>query len=87
MQWWKSFDDPLLNKAIDTALASNLQLEQALARVAQARARARIARATRFPSAMPTATATRTLGLARLGLHRALGGAWTEEPTLNDTLE
>lgn len=36
--WWQSFDDPLLNSLIDRTVAANLGLEQAKARIAQARA-------------------------------------------------
>ncbi len=36
--WWRAFDDPLLDSLIDRAVAANLGLEQARARIAQARA-------------------------------------------------
>ena len=37
-QWWKSFNDPVLNRLINDAIAANLDLKQALARVKEARA-------------------------------------------------
>ncbi len=37
-QWWKSFKDPVLNRLINDAIAANLDLKQALARVKEARA-------------------------------------------------
>ena len=36
--WWSTFDDPLLNQLIEDALASNLELEAARARLDEARA-------------------------------------------------
>lgn len=36
--WWQGFQDPLLDKTVERALAANLDLAQALARVTQARA-------------------------------------------------
>ena len=53
LAWWESFADPALNKVVQAALASNFDLRQAVARVEQARARARIARAAFFPLVMP----------------------------------
>ncbi len=54
-EWWKTFADPALNRIIEGVLASNFDLAAAVARVEQARARARIARAPLFPSIQPTA--------------------------------
>ena len=48
--WWRDFDDAALDALVEAALGSNFDLEQAVARVDQARARARIARATRLPA-------------------------------------
>jgi len=50
VEWWKAFDDSALNQLAETALGSNFDLEEAIARVDQARARARIARAVRLPA-------------------------------------
>lgn len=49
--WWKGFDDPVLDRLVDRALAQNLDLAQAVARVTQARAGARAATAALLPSA------------------------------------
>ena len=54
LEWWKSFNDPLLDRVVEVALASNHDLEGAVARVEQARARARIANASRYPSLQPS---------------------------------
>lgn len=71
-QWWARFDDPLLSQLIDAAQKNNGDLAQAAARIAQARANARIsiagfapslnanASATRARSAVPLPTATTT---------------------------
>lgn len=50
VSWWKSFGDPLLASLVERALAQNLDLEQASARVGQARAALRHANADRLPA-------------------------------------
>ncbi|MCY3966147.1 MAG: efflux transporter outer membrane subunit [Acidobacteria bacterium] len=45
LQWWKAFADPALDRIVDSVLDSNLDMAAAVARVEQARERARIARA------------------------------------------
>jgi NodT family efflux transporter outer membrane factor (OMF) lipoprotein len=49
--WWRGFNDPVLDRLVDRALAQNLDLAQAGARVAQARAGVRAATAALLPSA------------------------------------
>ena len=51
LEWWTAFEDPALNRIMDAVLESNFELAEAVARVEQARARARIAVAARFPMA------------------------------------
>ena len=53
LEWWKSFADPVLDRVIAAALASNFDLAEAVARVDQARQRERIARASAWPLAQP----------------------------------
>ncbi|HET9668525.1 MAG TPA: efflux transporter outer membrane subunit [Casimicrobiaceae bacterium] len=48
--WWTSFDDPALTSLVDEALANNLDLEVAMARIDAARAQVRLARADLYPS-------------------------------------
>ena len=48
--WWESFDDPVLNRVVESVLESNFDLATAVARVEQARARARVAVAARLPT-------------------------------------
>ncbi|MDN0083150.1 efflux transporter outer membrane subunit [Crenobacter sp. SG2305] len=57
--WWQGFDDPVLSRLIGRALAQNLDLKAALARVAQARAAADEAGAQRLPEASLGADALR----------------------------
>ena len=64
--WWNGFQDPALTRIIERALAQNLDLQQALARVEQARAAAREAGANLLPSGSTHASATR--------LHQSLNG-------------
>ncbi|MBN1586093.1 MAG: efflux transporter outer membrane subunit [Candidatus Omnitrophica bacterium] len=47
--WWEIFGDPELNRLEELALQENLTLEQALARVEQARALARVQKSELFP--------------------------------------
>ncbi len=59
LEWWKSFADPVLDRVMETALDSSYDLAEAVARVDQARARARIAAAARFPTAQASLGASR----------------------------
>ncbi|MCE2559654.1 MAG: efflux transporter outer membrane subunit [Acidobacteria bacterium] len=49
LQWWKAFADPALDRIVDSVLSSNLDMAAAVARVEQARERARIAKAAILP--------------------------------------
>ena len=57
--WWKSFNDPELDSLMTKALAGNLEVKMAVARIAQARAERRGTRAELFPSVNVTAGAQR----------------------------
>ena len=48
-QWWKTFNDPILNQLITDAVAANLDLKQALVRVKEARAQRWITITTGLP--------------------------------------
>ena len=54
--WWRGFGDPELDALIDKALAGNLDVARAVARVAQARALFTDARLDRFPRVTSEAT-------------------------------
>ncbi|QRK86612.1 efflux transporter outer membrane subunit [Pseudomonas granadensis] len=59
VSWWESFNDPLLNALMTQALAQNLDLAQAAARVSQARAGLGSANAALLPSASVNGEAAR----------------------------
>lgn len=48
--WWEAFGDPELTRLVSAALANNPDIAVAVARVAEARATERVARAARFPT-------------------------------------
>lgn len=56
--WWTTLDDPILSGLIDRAVAGNLDLKVAQARVREARARRGIAAADLMPSLDGSASAT-----------------------------
>lgn len=60
VHWWRSFDDPLLASLVDRALAQNLDLQQASARVVQARAALRHANADMLPAGQVSGQASET---------------------------
>jgi multidrug efflux system outer membrane protein len=49
-RWWTQFDDPQLTALIEEALAANLDLRIAVARIEEARAALRLARSFQYPS-------------------------------------
>ena len=50
LEWWRAFADPVLDEVVGTVLASNFDIAEAVARVQQARVRARLAEAAILPS-------------------------------------
>jgi len=56
--WWIAFNDPELNALVSDALAQNLDIAEAVARVEQARAQARIVRSALVPAINATISAT-----------------------------
>jgi len=65
-QWWIGLGDPMLNELIDRALAQNRTLRQALASVAEARARRAVAVGGFWPSLGASAGASRSESEARI---------------------
>lgn len=49
-RWWQTFNDPVLSGLIEQAAASNLDLEQSVARLRQAREALVVSRSSLFPS-------------------------------------
>ena len=58
--WWRQFDDPMLARYVSLAIAQNLDLAQAAARVTQARAGLGAANAALLPSASVRGVAARS---------------------------
>ena len=58
-QWWTLYNDPLLNRLIETATENNLDLMTAIARVEETRARLGIATGKYYPTADVTGSVTR----------------------------
>jgi len=56
--WWRLYNDPVLDRLVEDALAANTDMRQALARVERARASLRGARADRLPQTSITASST-----------------------------
>ncbi len=56
--WWTTLNDPELSSLIDRAVAGNLDLKKALARVREARARRGVAKADLFPTLDATGSST-----------------------------
>ncbi len=83
VRWWRSFEDPTLDRLVEAALDANLDLREALARMEELRARYRIARAPLFPSISLNGDASRTSTPANTGLGGQLeeGGAVPDSVT------
>jgi multidrug efflux system outer membrane protein len=60
VRWWTAFGDPTLDTLVDEALANNLDLRAAMARVEQARAQVTLSQADLFPTVDLGAGANRT---------------------------
>ncbi len=72
-RWWRTFNDPHLNRLVTRALVGNLSLRAAWDRLDQARAAARKAGAARFPQLDATGSAGGTLSSAGHSLSGSLG--------------
>src|SRR5215831_4817844 len=57
--WWQTFADPTLDRLVETALAQNLGVREADARVAEARALRDAAAGGRYPTLSTSASVTR----------------------------
>jgi len=77
-RWWTVYDDPLLEALVDTALAANLDLREAVARVEEVRQRHRIARANLYPSLGLSADGTYQDAPTNAGFAGEIGGG--DEP-------
>jgi len=64
-EWWRAFDDPVLDRLIESADARNTSIQSAAARLAESRALARSAEAERMPTVGAGAGGIRSAGLDR----------------------
>ena len=62
-RWWPSFNDPQLTAIIDLALKQNLDIEQAVARLRQARESLIQSRASLFPTVSASAGYSRNINV------------------------
>ncbi len=77
--WWTSFDDPALTSLIDRAVKNNLNLQQAQARIRQARASRGIAASAFWPSADLSGSVSRSrssAGVKRNLFQSGLDAIW-----------
>ncbi len=73
-RWWTVYNDPVLEALVDTALAANLDLREAVARVEEVRQRYRIARADLYPSIGLAADVTYQNAPSNTGFAGEIGG-------------
>jgi outer membrane protein, multidrug efflux system len=66
--WWATIDDPVLSRLINRALAGNLDLKKAGARIREARARSGITKAARFPTLDATGSVVRNRSSAETNI-------------------
>jgi multidrug efflux system outer membrane protein len=73
-QWWRHLNDPILSRLIEQAVAGNLDLKEARARVREARAKRGIEEAGLFPYVDASGKITRSKGSEETGAgtHRTL---------------
>lgn len=69
-QWWQAFGDPALTQLVEAALANNTDIAVAAARVAEARAQARLARAQELPNIVANAVGGRQRDVSAFGQPR-----------------
>lgn len=74
VEWWRSFNDPMLTSFVDRALAQNLDLQQAAARVTQARAALKNANAALLPSGQLSGQAGELYQSQESAIGRLAGG-------------
>ncbi len=73
-RWWAAYEDSSLTALVDTALAANLNLEEAQERVEELAAQFRIARAPLFPSVTANGQGNYQNQPANTGIGGAIGG-------------
>ena len=71
--WWHSYGDPILDRLVDSTLAANLDLAEAMGRVEESRALLGISNADLFPSLTGTLNAARQDNPANAGFGAIIG--------------
>jgi len=82
-RWWTAFNDPMLNRLVEEALAGSLSVEAAAARLQQAAAGVRAARAAQFPAG----TISGSAAIQRQSLEEPFARAASQFPGFNRTQE
>jgi len=86
VDWWRAFDDSLLTSLVERALAQNLDLQQAGARVVQARAALKNANAALLPSGQAGGQAGETYQSLQTPIGR-IGSAFPQFERSSETYE
>jgi NodT family efflux transporter outer membrane factor (OMF) lipoprotein len=73
-QWWRLFNDPVLNQLIKDAIAANLDLKQALVRIKDTRAQRSAVFAAALPSLAAHSTASKRLNNTNAGTQSGTAG-------------
>lgn len=71
--WWRSYEDPVLDRLVDSTLAANLDLAEAMGRVEESRALLGISTADLFPTITGTADAARQDNPVNAGFGAIIG--------------
>jgi NodT family efflux transporter outer membrane factor (OMF) lipoprotein len=74
-QWWKSFGDPTLDSLVERAVAGNLDVRQAEARLREARARLGVSESRWYPTVDAGGQATRSRQSKNLNSSSGSGGS------------
>jgi multidrug efflux system outer membrane protein len=85
--WWRSFEDPLLSSLVERALAANLDLRIAAARVEEARALRGVAGAARWPQLDAGGSYRRLHDAERRDRDSGGGGGSGDSFTVRDSFE
>jgi multidrug efflux system outer membrane protein len=87
-KWWDGFQDPILTQLIDKAISGNLDLQQAVVRVAEAQQNQATASAAGFPSVSGNGSYMREqLGLRGLLLSRHVDRLTRASPATSGLLD
>ena len=81
-RWWHGFGDPVLDRLVADALAANLDLAQARARLREARARRGVAGAALAPSVDASLSGSRSRSSGQSGSGNQ--GGWGNAPSYDE---